>query len=180
MSSLRSESLIAALSYVPRDEWDTAEVEDGHVYWLPLLQISASDLWLGLDEDGDWTLGRIGGRVTTSAASNPPQPWMTMLDMSEEDFRDRLRSAADRFQLPNDVLQDAVPVDDVIVMAIQSRSKHWAERAIIWMHAHSLREKDVWLIRELVGARWATQRTRHGARRILKAHGLYGSGSDRN
>ena len=115
------DNLIVALSHVARDEWVTSELEEEASHWLPLLQISASNLWLGLDDDGAWALGRIGGRVISSVSANLPQPWMTMLDMSEEELRERLRVAAERFQLPNDVLQNAIPVDDVLVMAIEDR-----------------------------------------------------------
>jgi hypothetical protein len=91
-----------------------------------------------------------------------------MLDMDEQEFRERMSLAADRFRLPAAVLQDMVPVDDVLVMAIKSGSNHWADRAVMWMRERPVREGDIDLLRELAEAKWASQRTRHGARHLVK------------
>lgn len=162
-------SLIAALAKVGSDDWLSSERESERVEWLPLVQISHTGIWIGLDRSGEWVLGRLGEGLASSSGT-PPQPWVTMLDANEAEFRESLSQAASRFGLPIAAIQDMVPIDDVLAMAIKSESSHWADRAVTWMLVRTVRDEDIDLLRELTNAKWASQRTRHAARHLVKLH----------
>jgi hypothetical protein len=168
---LTAAELVERLKVVDGEYWLTSESDSGQILWLPLLQISSSGLWLGLDDDGEWILGRLNGRVVSSP-NGDSSPWVTILDMTEEDFRERLTIAANRFNLPPTVLQEKIPVDNILVMAIKSGSRHWAECAAVWLRKRSTWDVDVDLIRELSEARWASQRTRQIANQLLRHRNL--------
>ncbi|MET9645561.1 hypothetical protein [Streptomyces syringium] len=161
--------LIAELSAVPEACWIVSSYPNqaGAVMWLPLMKISATGIWLGLDRNGVWTLGRLDG-VAESSAEGLPSSWVTILDSDESSLRAGLASAAERFGLSPGGLEKLVPVDDVLTMAIRSRSSHWAERAVCWMSEKDLPGDHLVLLRELATASWVNQRTRHAARRLVK------------
>jgi hypothetical protein len=163
--------LVEQLKAVDHEYWLLSESEAGEVRWLPLLQISSSGLWLGLDAGGEWVLGRLGSRVIASPSGNS-SPWVTILDMTEEEFRERLTTAANRFNLPASSLQERIPVNNILVMAIKSGSRHWAERAAVWLRERPIQGIDIDLIRELSEARWASQSTRQIAHQLLRRRNL--------
>jgi hypothetical protein len=163
--------LVEELSGVPEAKWIVSSYADqaGAVMWLPLMKISETGIWLGLDRKGVWTLGRLDGAVESSAP-DLPSSWVTLLDSDASSFRAGLASAAERFKLSPGKLEDIIPLDDVLTMAIKSRSSHWAERAVVWMSDQESSGDHLDLLRELSTANWANQRTRHVARRLLKLH----------
>ncbi|MEV4872267.1 hypothetical protein [Streptomyces syringium] len=102
--------LIAELSAVPEACWIVSSYPNqaGAVMWLPLMKISATGIWLGLDRNGVWTLGRLHG-VAEPSAEGLPSSWATILDSDESSLRTGLASAAERFGLSPGGLQKLVP-----------------------------------------------------------------------
>lgn len=162
--------LVVELSAVPESCWIVSSYPDqaGAVAWLPLVQISTTGIWLGFDRKGVWTLGRLEGAVESSVGSLPSS-WVTILDADERSLRAGLGAAAERFRLAPENVQNLVPVGDVLTMAIRSRSSHWAERAVHWMLDRGISQEHLEILRELSTVKWANQRTRHIARRLVKA-----------
>lgn len=169
---MTEQELITELAAVPENCWISSAYSNqaGPVTWLPLVRISDTGIWLGLDRNGAWTLGRLDGVVESSSSENLPASWVTILDSDETSLRAGLHSAAERFGLSPYKLVDLIPVDEVLTMAIKSRSS-WAERAVSWMSRRSIPRDHLQLLREVSTAEWANQRTRHMARRIVKASG---------
>lgn len=167
--------LLVELSAVPDSCWIVSSYPDhaGAVAWLPLVQISTTGIWLGFDRKGVWTLGRLDGEVQSSAETLPSS-WVTILDSDEKTVRAKLDDAAARFGLSPENVQNLVPVENVLTVAIRSRSSHWAERAVHWMSGRGVSQEHLKLLRELSSARWANQRTRHIARRLVKTSELSG------
>src|SRR4051794_8754424 len=88
------------LLHVDAGSWHASPSDHGTVTWLPLTRISDSGLWLGLDRDGSWVLGRLRDRVASASASAKPSPgWLTILDMGEREFREKLSTASSSFGL---------------------------------------------------------------------------------
>jgi hypothetical protein len=160
------------LAEVDETCWRSSCQKDGSTLeWLPLLTISESGLWLGLGGKGEWVLGRLCGAAAPSPArASLPQAWLTILDASEQDFRERLTTATARFGLDASAMQDRLPIDDVIAMALRSHRKHWSEQAVRWLGTRPLAEGHVPLLRDLASSRWATQLSRHAAKRLLREH----------
>ncbi|MEV0982658.1 hypothetical protein [Streptomyces sp. NPDC049915] len=167
---MTASDLIVELSAVPERCWIVSSYPDqsGAVEWLPLVQISVTGIWLGLDRRAVWTLGRIEGAVESSA-ENIPSSWVTILDGDEKSFRVALNAAAERLGLSSKKLQKLIPVEEILTMAIRSRSSHWVERAVHWMSERHISGEHLQLLQELSTAKWANQRTRHMARRLVKA-----------
>lgn len=162
--------LTAELSAVSANCWIASAHpgQAGVVTWLPLVRISETGIWLGLDRQGAWTLGRLDG-VVESSTEILPSSWVTILDADESSLRAGLASAAEKFRLSPERLQSLVPIDDVLTMAVESRSVYWVERAVQWMTERTITEDQLILLRELSAAKWVNQRTRHTARRLVKA-----------
>ncbi|MFG3505587.1 hypothetical protein ACGF5F_08710 [Streptomyces sp. NPDC047821] len=131
------------------------------------MQISTTGIWLGFDRKGVWTLGRLEGSVESSAETMPSS-WVTILDTDEKSLRAGLGAAAERFRLSPENVQNLVPIDDVLTMAIRSRSGHWVERAVHWMSNRAISREHLEILQELSTAKWANQRVRHIARRLVK------------
>ncbi|WP_328511019.1 hypothetical protein OG981_43520 [Streptomyces mirabilis] len=134
------------------------------------MQISKTGIWLGLDRKGVWTLGRLEGAVESSA-ERLPSSWVAILDADEKSLRAGLAYAAEQFKLSPENLQNLVPIEDVLAMAIRSRSNHWVERAVHWMTERDISREHLELLQELTTAKWVNQRTRHIAMRLVKASG---------
>lgn len=166
---MSSSRLKSELARVEANRWHQSPYDDGVVAWLPLLSISATGLWLGLDAEGDWILGRLSGRVASSKASLP-QSWLTILDSEEDAFRAKVDSAAAEHGLTPSDLQQMLPVDKVLVMAMRSGSGHWAKRAVSWLLERPLNDEHLALLSMLTTARWVDQWTRHAARRLSHGH----------
>lgn len=86
---------------------------------ITLVQISGTGIWLGLDRQGVWTLGRLDGAVESSADSLPSS-WVTILDTDENSLRAMLDSAAERFSFLPENLQRLIPIEDVLTMAVST------------------------------------------------------------
>ncbi|MFE9880710.1 hypothetical protein [Streptomyces sp. NPDC005784] len=164
------EALQAELAEVGEGFWRTSRCDGRSIDWLPLVSISESGLWLGVDRQAEWILGRLQGKVVSSAHGlSLPQPWLTLLDMSESDFQDKLGSAATEYGLTAEDLCALLPIDDVLSMGLRSQSGHWAECATRWLVGRVLREDHVELLREVSNSRWANQWTRQSASRLVSA-----------
>jgi hypothetical protein len=159
--------LTGRLAALADDVWQDSVIDGDNGRWLPLVRLSTSEIWLGLDPAAQWVLGRPHGRAATSAAQ-PTQSWLLMHDVSESDFMVMLTAAADAYGFPREPLIAKLPIDDVLAMGLSSRSTHWTERALEWLQIRAIPEGSIELIRRLSGAKWMTQRARQLARRVLR------------
>ncbi|GHB71683.1 hypothetical protein GCM10010331_69530 [Streptomyces xanthochromogenes] len=164
-----SKDLLTELSLVPEKNWLTSPSsgDPGTITWLPLAQVSETGIWLGVDRNGSWAIGRLDGPVQPSAM-NLPTSWVTILDVDEAEFRQNLKAGAQQHRISEGELQEHVPVDEVLTIAILSESDHWAERAVSWLSNRTNQKAHLELLRELSKAKWATQKTRHAAYRLVK------------
>ncbi|WP_143121737.1 hypothetical protein [Saccharopolyspora antimicrobica] len=160
-----SDPLARSVAQVDDDEFRQTWSGDEFVTWLPIVLISDTGMWLGVDRGGEWVLGRLEGMV--SRGRPLPQSWLTVLDDDEVIFRERLEDAAARYRLPAVVIQANVPVDEILDMAFRSRSPYWAERAMRWLVNRSSTECHLERVRELAAARWPNQWTRQTAKRLV-------------
>ncbi|MER7080295.1 hypothetical protein [Saccharopolyspora kobensis] len=154
-----------SVAQVDDDEFRQTWSGDELVAWLPIISISKTGVWLGVDRSGEWVLGRLEGVV--SRGWPLPQAWLTVLDDDEVSFRERLEGAAARYGLPAVVLQENVPADEILDMAFRSRSPHWAERAMRWLVNRSSTGRHLERVRELAAERWPNQWTRQTAKRLV-------------
>ena len=165
---MAQEVLRATLAQLDETMWRSSGCGEAAVDWLPLVSISESGLWLGIGRDGDWILGRLQGGVVSSRPDQPvPQSWLTLLDMSESSFHERLDWAARQYGLSPGDLREMMPTDDILALGLRSKSAHWAECATRWLVGRPLREDHIDLLRDAATSRWASQWTRQTARKLI-------------
>jgi hypothetical protein len=161
------DALLAKIAAVPEAHWTVSQTEDGQVRWLPLVSISKSGIWLGINRAGAWVLGRIEGKAAVSSLWLP-QAWLTILESEESVIQSELAAAASRYDLPSEALAERLPINEVLTMALAEPSEHWAGRAVAWLDSREIHGDHVALLRRLATARWASQRTRQSASRLLR------------
>jgi hypothetical protein len=123
------------------------------------------DVQLGLSPEGTWVVS-AGGRDIPCQGPG----LVTLFPLLEQPWdvvRERLR--ATRPSLPPDTLA-SFPRQELVVAALRSHSDYWAHLALQWCDAalavpacDELRDA----LTDLLGAPWASQRTRHTARALL-------------
>jgi hypothetical protein len=157
-----------SLRAVPADDWRFFDASQRNERWLPLVLISDSGLWIGLDEEATWVVGRR--TATAERLTNEPTPaWMPLLDQDEDVLVEELKYSADRYKLPSGQLIESLPVDRVIAIAIalSTSSPHWVERALCWLRHRPVPEQLSPLLDRVATSSWASQASRQQARRLL-------------
>jgi hypothetical protein len=170
--------LQAALSRLDEAPWhQSADPHGDVVTWLPLWLYSQSGLWLGLDTQARWVLGRMSGPVAVEDGQLLSQSWLPVLDHNQLTADRELSCMADRFRLPVEPMLSLLPVDDVIALALSSSSAHWIERGLAWLESRDVRDDIRELLPAVASSSVAGQRARHTASRLLKR--LEDPGADR-
>jgi hypothetical protein len=159
--------LHTALSRLDEAKWHQSATPDGPVKWLPLWLFGDTGLWLGLDEQARWIVGRPGRMVVQGAPPLSPG-WLPMLDHDELTAREELTFSADKYGLPAALILESLPIDDVIALALKSDSAHWTERALMWLEARSVRDDIREMLPAVVSSKAAGQRARQIAKRLVK------------
>ena len=159
--------VVAALRAVPRPLWDDQH-PGAPSRWLPLVLVSQSGLWLGLDEVGKWVIGRRGGRTEVARDAISPS-WLPLLDLDPSELAAEIAEAADNHKLPAVVLQEELSLDATITLALTSRNRHWIERAVTWLSTRKPRPEQLPLLARVADAKWVNQRTRHRASKLVNA-----------
>lgn len=163
-------SLIESLSRTGVDAWCISPSEEGDVEWIPILQVSDSGVWIGLDRKGLWAVGRPDGKVSPPSAKMSPG-WLTVLEMTEEEFLDRLAQAVAPLGLDFEVLKSRIPVSDFLTMALRGGSDHWMERAILWIQERVPSDEQIQLLEDISESKQVGQRVRHAAKRLVRKGG---------
>jgi hypothetical protein len=145
--------------------WDES-AEPASTRWLPLILISQTGLWIGLDGAANWIVGRKGGRIESVATGVTPS-WLPLLDLDPVVLAAEIEDVGTRHHLPKEVLTDTLPVDEAISIALGSKSQHWTERAVAWLMTRPPRPDHLDLLRALINASWVNQRTRQRAKKLV-------------
>jgi hypothetical protein len=154
-----------SLRAVPADDWQLFDLSRPNERWLPLVRISDSGLWIGLDEEATWVVGR---RASAERLTSEPTPaWMPLLDQDEDVRLEELTFSTERYKLPSNLVIESLPVDRVIAIALGTSSQHWVERAIRWLRHRPVPEQLLPLLDRVVTSSWASQVSRQQARQLL-------------
>ena len=118
---------------------------------------------LALTREGEWAV----------AAPDRVSLWrthpVTLLPCLEEGFQDRLASDLRNMNIPLEEVLKHLPMHEVVAIACSGGSEYWASRAVRWLEGQpELSGSDVESLNLVQGAPWASQRTRHRVRRLLK------------
>ena len=157
--------LQSALSRIDEDLWRESASQRGNIMWLPLWLISDSGLWIGLDRQARWVVGRLPGQVGHPTERLSPS-WLPLLNHDESVAAEELSFGAAKHNLPAGLLE-SVPIDDIIVLALTSNNAHWIDRALIWLESRKVRDDINEMLPTVVSSRSASQRARQRAKRLM-------------
>jgi hypothetical protein len=158
--------LLSALSQTERDCWHESVSGYEKSTWLPLFLISSSGLWIGLDERGQWVVGRLSGQVEKRGPRLSPG-WLPLLDHDESVIKEELSYAATKYKLPLNGLLSSIPIDDTLLLALEGNSSHWIDRALVWLEHRPIRDDIAAILPSVVSSRSAGQRARQRAKRLM-------------
>jgi hypothetical protein len=159
--------LRAVLAGISDTAWHQSMTSSGQIRWLPLWLVSDTGVWIGLDEEGRWVVGRMSGGLSVHNAPPLSPGWLVILDHDEEMANAELSYSASKYGLPIVELLESLPVDDVIVLALRSGNAHWTERALRWLETRKLRDDIREMLPAVVASKAAGQRARQIARRLI-------------
>jgi len=135
--------------------------------WTPILAISP-DVWLGLRDDSL----ALGDRIAPKRDVDITNP-VGLLPCLERPYRDVVTDLAAReaeLGLRPGELLSRVPLGALPRLAVDVRMDHWARRALEWLPDMASKEEAERLLALVVGADWASQHTRHVAKRMRGTH----------
>lgn len=143
-------------------------VSDSKGDWHPVLQIS-SDAWLGFkgqDRSSLW----IGDFRQERREVQPANP-TGLLSLLERPYSVILAEIefAESNAAPNSlsILSRLIP-HAVVAAALRSKSDYWVSLALAWLDDVGATESLRNQVASIEGARWASQSTRHAARRLRR------------
>jgi hypothetical protein len=128
--SVTRDRLVAALGSVEPNSWVQAVVHESPTRWLPLVEVTTTRLWLGLDAAGRWTIGRKGGAVTLDNSLGSPS-WLPLLEQRREELDRKVAEIAEEMSLP--VAFSDFPVRQLIVSGLMSGRNVWVGSALDWL-----------------------------------------------
>lgn len=160
--------LETVLSRVDKTKWHQSITSHGVVKWLPLWLFSDTGLWMGLNEQAQWVVGRISGNIVIQDGSTLSPGWLPMLDHDEQTAREELQFSANKFGLQAEPIFESLPIDDIILLALRGQDAHWTERALRWLESRNVRNDIREMLPEVASSRAVGQRARHIARRLMK------------
>jgi hypothetical protein len=159
--------LMTALSQLEDVNWHQSMTARGPLKWLPLWLFTDSGLWIGLDDQARWVIGRVGNMAVRDGPSLSPS-WLPILDHDELTAREELSFSADKYGLPAEPILASLPVDDVIALALHGKSGHWTERALIWLESRSVRDDIREMQPDVARSRALGQKARQIANRLIQ------------
>jgi hypothetical protein len=162
--------LQSALSRLDDTRWHLTVGPRGAVKWLPLWLFSDTGLWLGLDDQARWVVGRMSGNMAVQDGQLLSPGWLPVLDHDELTAREELSFSADKYGLPAEQILASLPIDDVIALGLDSHSAHWSERALRWLERRELRDDIREMLPAVAESRAAGQRARQIAKRLMQQH----------
>jgi hypothetical protein len=159
--------LLAALSHADEGAWRNSESAQGAVTWLPLWLISGSGLWIGLDRNGRWVVGRVTGQV--SSPGEPLSPgWLPLLDHDEAEVREEISFISTKYGLPLKTLLDTLPINDTIKLALTTSNAHWIDRALAWLKSRAVSHDFLPALYNVSKSKTASQQARQRARHLMQ------------
>lgn len=156
---------VDALNHVAAPNWqESRDHESGApVRWLPLVKVTDSGSWIGLEENGAWVVGRPGALVDTSRGASPG--WLAILDHDPAAFREELRYAASKYAIPEDQAKGTLPLEEIVALGLEAAA--YVDRSIVWLPIVGLTQRLRLAVEEAMAARRGSQRTRQTAHRLL-------------
>jgi hypothetical protein len=151
---------------ISNDSWRISGARNGgrELRWIPLIRIKSSEPWIGTTELCHWVVEGNGDVIPIDHAHM--LPLLHCLEAPIEEFMAALSKAIDQFSIGGVQVQE-FPYYGLIDFALRSKSDYWADLALQWLETLPLARTRNDALHAIVKSRWATQKTRYHAQRIL-------------
>ena len=153
--------------------WTSVIVNGNPEEWLPVMKFAISGLSIGISKHGAWLVGSSNECVPVD--SGTATRILPILEMDPGLSKAQLINAIMNQAISPASLQGGIELPFLIAVqaAIEGNSEYWADLALDWLGTLTPSPEILESLEGLVNARWASQRTRHRAHRIL--HGRHSS-----
>lgn len=146
--------------------WRATFVEGCATEWIPLVEIGSSGMAIGVSRDGIWLVGDSAEGVPVSSHAGalrilpvleePPEATIQELAAFVASYQGTVESVPER------------PLLAAIKTGLTGGSDYWADLAVTWLRFLKPSSEISEILEKLVSQPWASQKTRHAARRILR------------
>jgi len=146
--------------------WCVATVNGQTAEWLSLLEVGANGVHLGVSRSGAWLVGDATDCIPVGSTS----AGVRLLPLLEMEPGSTHRAITDSLR-DHDVSVDGgpnLPILVAIMAALAGRSQYWADLALTWLGVVEPTPDVLAALEAVVNERWASQRLRHGAQKILR------------
>lgn len=145
--------------------------------WQRILEIGQGS-WLGMSGQGDLWVGSFD-RPTRQVDVMNPVGLLPLLERPYSVVQSEIAEARASGNLDPTLMARTLAAPILVKTAMRSGSDYWASRALLW--ASDMDQPDVLLpdVRDVLNAPWASQATRHKARRLIKRWATAETGPER-
>jgi hypothetical protein len=146
--------------------------ENQSVRWLPIIDVSGKNFYLGLSEEGFWVadsrdklirLGKNGFFV----------PLLPILEQDYEEFLSHFKASLENRGLPVSIVS-IFPWLETVICGLEQGSDYWAALALQWLESRKeLQTVELeQVLKKVSKAKWASQKVRQRSKRLKFAISL--------
>lgn len=149
--------------------WRTSLRQGGQdTEWLPILEIGPTGQLVGVTRTQEWVSTRRDGFVAFPTVDIKEMLlFLRLVELEPRAFFEAIGNALVELGLSRELLEK-FPTRELIDFSLNTRSNHWILHALRWIETLDRSLEHLPALREIVNGRWAEQRLRHRARRLLK------------
>jgi len=148
--------------------WKTSVLrgENHLVHWLPIIDVSGKNFYLGLSEKGFWV---VESRDKLLRLGKNSVPLLPILEQDYEEFLSHFKASLKKVGFPISVVS-IFPWLETIICGLEQGSDYWAALAIKWLESRKeLQTIELEpILREVSRAKWASQKIRQKSKRLLR------------
>ena len=139
--------------------------ENNKVRWLPIIDVSGKNFYLGLSEKGFWV---VESRDKLLRLDKNGIPLLPILEQDFEEFLSHFKASLKKVGLPLSVVS-IFPWLETVICGLEQGSDYWAALAIKWLQSRKeLQTVELEpILKEVSEAKWASQKVRQKSKRLL-------------
>ncbi|MDY6785790.1 MAG: hypothetical protein SW833_25105 [Cyanobacteriota bacterium] len=148
-------------------QWEISKIRgtDKLDNWTPIVEDSENEICLGIAKSGYWVSTR-GKFIVPLLENNILRDLLPYFKKTRSKTTLLLRKSLEERGFPGGIEQ-SFPIDTLISSGLKFESDYWAGLALNWIEGMTVNEEIQIELQKVVVAKWASQKTRHRARKLL-------------
>lgn len=147
-----------------RSRWQATFLSGEEDEWLPLLKIGSAGSEIGISRNGGWLVGNTQECVRLGSSTGVEV--LCILEQGPNDVMGALTALLREHTLDEEDAE--FPAWVAIETGLSGGSEYWAKLALDWLEIVRPTRKILEMLPAVADARWASQGTRHRARKLLR------------